>query len=148
VTEAENHAALEGASEREWAPCTQDDAERAEAGAWLRGVLGGVAEPADRDLVENSEGSALEHLLWLVGLDGYYRGRWPFTKLRSGFFADQWVGVVAEYALPDGAQGSLWTEGDTFTLALGKTVERLQGKAEAYYAAHPEARPKEDDAAP
>ena len=125
-------------STKDWAPCAHDAAGRRAASRWLRALLDTDAShpPAGRDLYGASSRSALEHLLWAIALGQQGDRDWPVRDLRLKFDADQWVAVTAEFALPDGSTHALWTEGDTFTLALARTYERLLEVSEAWSVEH------------
>jgi hypothetical protein len=131
-------------AEKAWAPCVHSDEDAKKAAPWMIEVLksenflDGDQEETAKDL--RSGNGLLEDLLWRVALDGDRFGFFPF-KVVWEFHADQWVGVDTTITWADGRQETLWTEGDSFTLAVGKAVERLKAKAEAYFKEHPEEHP-------
>jgi len=128
--------------EKEWASCAHTEKDRKAARAWLQAVLttdyGGPKTTQNLYPSRPYPTNALERILWGIG-DGEWSGHnWPFRKLAFGFYADMWVGVSATFELPDGSAHAFWTEADDFTLAMGKTYERLQELAEAWMLEHPE----------
>lgn len=111
--------------DKQWAPCFHGERSNLDAELYVRDVLRAV---------DPSLGSAkpdLESLLWTFGL-AWYAGQLDGTvgaeieDVKFGFYADQWVGVSVEVHRKSGEVERLWTEGDTFTLALAKTFERLK----------------------
>jgi hypothetical protein len=108
------------AREKEWAPCAHTDEEKENARNWLIEVLNADSlgdvegDPLGNDF------SSLERILWIIGLEN-----WPFSMTFS-FISDQWVAVLARVKFDDGTEKELWTEGDNFTLAMAKTLERLR----------------------
>lgn len=112
---------------KEWAPHVHNSEDAAKAEPWLRDLLEYEAfTPVDH--VDPAERSHLERLLWIVGLQAYGFGddSLPIQDIKFGFYADQWVGVSADVTFSDGSTEHFWTEGDSFLLALAKTLERIK----------------------
>jgi len=111
-------------AEKQWAPCIHSKEEIENATPWLKKVL------ETDSLVEKdpdpTEDSVLERILWILGADAF-----NFRDVRFRFGADQWVCVQAEVTHHDGTTEHLRTDGDTFLLAMAKTLERLKALSAA-----------------
>lgn len=109
--------------DKAWAPCFHDQTTYdADVDRYVREVLS-KGQPAQyADGIPGRAG--IEDMLWALGLAWYYGE--TQASLTWGFYADQWVGVSLEIARPDAETVYLWTEADTFTLAIAKSIERLK----------------------
>jgi len=107
--------------EKAWAPCFHGPDADEKTKEYVKSVLGNDW---------NACVGTLEDLLWLLGLADY-EGQYKDTveDVKFTFHADQWVGVSCEIHYHDGSVDTLWTEGDSFTATLAKTVERLKAIA-------------------
>lgn len=119
--------------EKQWAPCfhgKNSAEEEAKATEYVRSVLPRAYRNA-----------SLEDVLWCIAL-GWYDGEQDedVEDIKWGFYADQWVGVSVEVHRKNGEVTYLWTEGDSFTLAVAKSVERLKAIGVLV-----EAKPEDDD---
>jgi hypothetical protein len=107
------------ARENEWAPCPHTEEEKESARKWLIEVLKTDAlHDVEGDPLAND--SSLERILWIIGLEN-----WPFS-MTFRFISDQWIAVLAHLKFADGTEKELWIEGNDFTLAMAKTLERLR----------------------
>ena len=113
------HTVMSDEAKAGWAPCvhSKEDAEMAKA--WLKKVLESDAF-VDKD-PDPTEDSVLERILWILGTESFF-----LRDVSFRFSADQWVCVEAEVTHQDGTMERLRTEGDTFLLALARTLERLK----------------------
>jgi hypothetical protein len=114
---------------KEWAPHVHNPEDASKVEPWLRGLLEYEAFTAIEN-VDPRENSHLERLLWIIGLQAYGYGddSLPIKDVKLGFYADQWVGVSADVTFQDGSTEHYWTEGDSFLLALAKTIERIKAR--------------------
>lgn len=108
--------------EHAWAPCFHKD----EDGSQTREYICQVLEKPPASPVGKAD---LETLLWEIGLEWYYSNQSETIEdLKFSFHADQWVGIAVEIHRKEGEPVYLWTEADSFTLAMAKTIERLKDK--------------------
>lgn len=111
--------------EKQWAPCfhSKDHGkdETAEA-EYIESVLVSVGWPK----AKTDKPYGLEQLLFAIGFDGWYCGALHHADLKFGFYGDQWVGVSVEVAVEGQETVYLWTEADSYALAVAKTIERLK----------------------
>jgi hypothetical protein len=111
-------------SKAEWAPCVHSNEDAEKVKPWLKKVL--ESDPfVDKD-ADPSEDSVLERILWILSTESFC-----VRDIRFRFGADQWVCVEAEVTREDGTTDCLRTEGDSFLLALAKTLERLKALPKA-----------------
>jgi hypothetical protein len=113
---------MSGETKREWAPCIHSKEDAKKIKPWPKKVLEADAF-VDKE-PDPTDDSVLERILWIIGMDIC---RKDLKDITFRFGADQWVVVVAELTYLDGTTERLRTEGDSFLLAMAKTLERLKG---------------------
>ncbi len=102
-----------------WAPCVHSQEEAAKVKPWLKKVL--ESDSFENKEPDPTEDSVLERILWILATESFC-----LKDIRFRFGADQWVCVEAEVTHQDGTTECLRTEGDTFLLAMAKTLEQLK----------------------
>ena len=108
--------------DKQWAPCLHGPDSEQQTAEYVRSVL--LTEPTTGMDASKPD---LESMLWQIGL-GWYEGEQAddVVDVKFSFHADQWVGVACEVHRKSGAVDYLWTEGDSFTVTMAKTIERLK----------------------
>lgn len=107
-----------------WAPCVHNVEDAEKVKPWLKKVIEEGGSIVGDDL-DPREDSLLETILWIIGLEYTGHGASWLKDIKFTFSADRSVTVGVNITYQNDDTAWLLTEGDSFLLAMAKTLECL-----------------------